>query len=237
MTVKIGEMTATFSNADTLYVAVGMHVTDNGSAVGSKLLNLTTNNNTKFEIYKSGSTRITAQEDEDSGTNLFEVINYTPNVSPNVVYTTDLFYVQPNIAVFGTDAWATKTAYVQSYSEGFAESYTSNSHLILNLNEASVFTAMSGNNYISKITFIKPDMNVISDVAKSFSCSVIFKDIDEISVNAWVSSNVMWADGCYPQEAGNTFILTFLNVTNADIWGQDDVWLGIISGIRYQTVG
>lgn len=156
MTVKIGEMTATFSSANTIYVAVGMQANDQGSHANSKLLNLSVNAKSQFAVYKDGSLRVR-----------------------------DYLYLTPNSTTINVDTAIHGTTYVKSYSEGYATANTSNGNIFLNLNEASVFSVSSSNNAITKITFIKPTFDSINSISKMYSCSVIFRNITSIANSAW----------------------------------------------------
>lgn len=55
MTVKISEMTATFSNASVNYTGIGMNVNLISAGVNSKLLDLKVNSNSVFSVNSTGS--------------------------------------------------------------------------------------------------------------------------------------------------------------------------------------
>lgn len=58
MSVTISNLTATWSNTAVEYTAIKMNVANNGSAAGSKLMDLQANGNSLFTVFANGSTTI-----------------------------------------------------------------------------------------------------------------------------------------------------------------------------------
>jgi len=58
MSVTISNLTATWSNTSVVYTAIKMNVANNGSAAGSKLMDLQANGVSRFVVFANGSTTI-----------------------------------------------------------------------------------------------------------------------------------------------------------------------------------
>ena len=220
MTVKIGSMNAVFDNVSTSYVAVGMRVTDNGSAANSKLLYFEVNNSPRMDLNKDG--RLTISSNVGSNISLLHMTNKGNSV----------VNITSNLTSFQSNVYLGRTTHVRGYSEGFRSISVANSVLFLDLSEASVFSVTSSNSSISRIVFIKPNVPEISSVDKAYSCTVIFRGITNIANSAWTTNNVRWPTGANPAQPTGTVIYTFLNVTDAaNIFTSS--WYGIDLGSNF----
>lgn len=204
MTVRIGEMSAEFANANTTFVAIGLTVNNAASGANSMLLNFNVNGNSKFSISKSGKTSINAYE--SANTELLKIKNYS----------NEIVKVSSEVAKMNT------TTYVKSYTEGYK--VVSGSSLILDLSQASVFGTTSTT--INSITFSVPSIEPAEPHV--FSCSLILFNGANFGGSVWSNAGVVWSTGVEPTGLTGPTILTFMNVSNAP-----GVWYGVISGKNY----
>lgn len=203
MTVKIGEMTATFANSQIAHTAIGMNVTDNGSHANSKLLNLSVNSNSKFTIIKDGQTRIHT----DFPGNSKNVILSINNANNNIIA------VSPNSIHLNVDTKSTTHFFVKSYSEAAVDVGSST---VFDLNQGSVF--ICNPSVFDSATFIKPNTAFSSDPSQTFTCTVIVRNADTASNTVWQGSNIIWPNLNYPKPAGNVAVYNFMNIGSSNLW-------------------
>lgn len=205
MTVRIGEMTAEFANANTTFVAIGMEVNDLASNNNSMLLNFNVNDKSVFSVNKTGKTTINANN-SNLNAELFNVKS-----SNN-----EIIKVTPNVAKVNT------TAYIKSYSEGYQT--LSGSSLVLNLAKASIFGTNQSS--ISSIQFQTPSIE--TNETKVFSCSLVLFNSATFGGSVWSNAGVIWSGGLEPTNLTGPTVLTFMNISSAP-----SVWYGVISGQNY----
>lgn len=193
MTVKIGEMTAEFSNSSIAYVAIGMDVNDISSNVQSRLVNLSVNGNSRFSIVKDG--KLTINANVSSSNIILQVSNNN----------SEIIKVTPNVAKVNT------TAHIRSYAEEYK--LLTGTNLVLNLGQASVFGATN----ITSISFVKPVTHETS--TESYSCSLVLFNAGSVANSVWSSADIVWPNGTLPLDMNNRpAVLTFLNINNSDTW-------------------
>lgn len=226
MTIPIGSMTANFASSNTTYTAIGMHVTDTGSSNTSKLLHLTSDGESRVTIFKDGGLRIsTGTANTQSNTKLFQINDHGQDV---ISVSRDIMILSGNVVI-------PNTIIVGAYAEGFAYANTSNSVLILDLTQASVFRVISSNNYISKV-LIKgmngfPGGNEYVNGIQLYpttSITLIMKNGTTIPSTAWNEQGINWAGSIAPTSpTGNdVYVLTSSRLGN---YGSE-FWFGIVAG-------
>lgn len=203
MTVKIGEMTATFADSQVIHTAIGMNVTDNGSDANSKLLNLSVNSAARFTIFKDGRTQIRTDFDNNSQ-NVILTINNSNN---------NIMSVSPNNIHLNVDTKSTTHFFVKSYSEAAVDVGSS---LVFDLNKGSVF--ICNPEVFDSATFIKPVTSFSNDPSQAFTCTVIVRNAATADNTVWQGSNVIWPNLNYPEPAGNVAVYNFMNIGANDIW-------------------
>lgn len=204
MTVRIGEMSAEFANANVTFVAIGMTVNNAASAANSMLLNFNVNDNSVFSISKTGKTTINSNVGND--TELMKIKNNN----------TEVVKLTSNVAKMNA------TTYIKSYSEGYK--VLSGSSLNLDLSKASVFGTTSTT--INSITFSVPAVDPTE--THVFSCSLVLFNGATFGGSVWSNAGVQWSLGTIPTGLVGTTILTFMNVSSAP-----GIWYGVISGRNY----
>lgn len=227
MTVKISEMTTTFANANISYVAIGMEVTDNASANTSKLINLSVNGNSKFQVTKQGSLRINTDYPPSSDFPILSIDNRSSNV----------IVVSPNTATFSQNTVIEKDAFVKSYSEGVEIVNATGPNLDtvnINLANGSVFFVKSAFNTIRQLNLIKPNVmisNAISD-GRAYSCSLIINKNITINTAFWSSASVKFASNVILRyvSSNNYSVYTLMNFNISSEPILSNTWFGIVSG-------
>lgn len=212
MTVKIGQLSANFTNPTIVYTAIGMNVTDEGSAASSKLLNLSVNNESKFIVFKSGETHIRSNFSPSSSNTIFNINNGANN----------LVSINPRTAQLNVDSKSNSHIFVKSYSEAALDVGTS---LVFDLGKASVFICSPS--VFNDATFIKPNTAFSADTKQSYSCTVIVRYAQTADASVWSGTDVVWPAGRYPNPAGNVAVYNFFNT------GSTNYWYGTFGGENY----
>lgn len=212
MTVKIGEMTANFSNAQIVYTAIGMLVTDNGSDENSKLLNLSVNADAKFAVYKDGSTKISTNYPLSSNNTILSINNANNNI----------ITITPRNVQLNVDTKSNTHFFVKSYSEA---AVNTGSSTLFDLNQGSVFICRP--TQFGNAAFIKPNTS-FNDPLQTYTCTVIVDRSATAPNGAWTTSSVIWPGGRYPAPAGNTAVYNFMNI------GSTNFWYGFFAGENFR---
>lgn len=232
MTIPIGSMTANFVGSNTVYTAIGMHVTDESSANASKLMHLTVDGESRFTVFKDGGLRISTGTSNPPGN--VKLLQISDNGKDVLSVSRDLMIISGN-AVFRNNIT------VGAYAEGYSNVYTTNSVAILDVSKSSVFRLSSSNNHISRFVIsgleafdgyysgFSYDWNA---VRPAMSITLIMKNGTTIPAGAWRAggdaSAIYWSNGITPiTPTGNdVYVLT----NTYDLQGYQNIWYGIIAG-------
>lgn len=229
MTVKIGEMKTTFSNANVVYVAIGMEVTDNASANTSKLINLSVNEESKFQVTKDGTLKINTDFPPNSKFPILSIDNNSSNV----------MVVVPNNIIFSQNTVIEKDAFVKSYSEGIEIINASGpnlDHVTINLANASVFFIKTSYGTLRQLTLAKPNVMVKSSIAdgRAYSCSLVIDKGITINTAFWTSANVKFGSNVYTRSSSNNYsVYTLMNFDIKSESSLSNTWFGIVSGENF----
>lgn len=226
MTINVGNMTATFSNSQINYTAIGLRIDEEGSPQNSNLFNFRVNTVTKFTTDKFGKTRILTKLDPGSNTKILQITNDCK----------DLLIAIPNkVTIKAQTAQVKNVAYTKTYSEGHITNYANNGNVVIDVSTGSVFHLKSNSNTITKLTLTTPKtLSGTSNV--TYSISLVVKSIS-ISNSVWDSANVIWANNEYPPTtvSSNVSVYTLFGMRGKSNNINNIVWFAFSSN-KYLTI-
>ena len=232
MTIPISGMTANFASSNTVYTAIGMHVTDEGAANTSKLLHMTVDAESRFTIWKDGGLRISSNSDlVPANTKLFQINDKGR----------DIMSISSDKIVLASNTIFRNNIIVGAHVESFIDVYTTNSVAILDVSKASVFKISSSNNYISRIViagadtilsafeygFYNPD--ITNNTFPSISFTLATAGNLTIPSSVWDTARIYWSYGFYPISPTSNDVYVITSTYRETPTGTM-VWHGIIAG-------
>lgn len=231
-------MTANFASSNTVYTAIGMHVTDEGAANTSKLLHMTVDGESRFTIWKDGGLRISSNSSLVPGnTKLFQINDKGR----------DIISISANQISLGSNTVFNNTVIVGAHVESFIDVYTTDSVVTLDTTKASVFRIRSSNNYVSRIVLANAGYGIADGVIYSpnssgnafpaIAITLVFGSGITIPTSVWDNAKVYWSFfNTYPTSpTGNdVYVLTSTYRESFEYPYTVLSWHGVVAGQNYE---